>query len=92
MKEDIVIPAWEIASKNSEIKFFNFFPSFIATFYLAIIILYQLAWSYIKIFNLKDRFFNFVVEFVHTDYFWEIITLCSICFFVYILIIPIAQG
>lgn len=92
MKEDIVIPAWEIASKNSEIKFFNFLPSFIATLYLAIIILYQVAWTYINIFNLKDTFFQYIINFIHSELFWIIVAIGIGMFILYILAIPIAQG
>lgn len=92
MKEDIVIPAWEVASKNAEIKIFNFFPSFLSTFYLSLILLYQVSWTYINVFNLKDQFFSMVINFVHADYFWEVLVGLGIFFIAYILITPISEG
>lgn len=92
MREDIVIPAWEVASKNTEIKIFNFFPSFLSTFYLSLILLYQVSWTYINVFNLKDKFFSMVVNFVHADFFGEVLVGFLLFFFAYILITPISQG
>jgi hypothetical protein len=92
MKEDIVIPAWEVASKHAEIKIFNFFPSFLSTFYLSLILLYQVSWSYINVFNLKDQFFSMVINFVHADYFGEVLVGLGIFFIGYILITPISEG
>lgn len=92
MREDIVIPAWEVASKNAEMKIFNFLPSLLSTVYLSIILLYQVSWTYINIFNLKDQFFSMVINFVHADYFWEVM-LGFVGFFLgYILITPISEG
>ena len=92
MKEDIVIPAWEVASKSSGIKIFNFLPSLLATIYLSLILLYQVAWSYINIFNLKDEFFSIIIDFVHTEYFVQVVVGFVIFFLLYVLISPIAEG
>lgn len=92
MKEDIVIPAWEVASQSSGIKIFNFIPSLLATMYLSLILLYQVAWTYINIFNLKDEFFSIIINFVHTSYFGEVVVGFIIFFFLYILVSPIAEG
>jgi hypothetical protein len=92
MKEEIVLPAWQIASENSEIKVFNFFPSLLSTLYLACILLYQVAWSYIYVFNLNDQFFSLVVDFVHADYFVECIVTLVVFFLFFIIVTPIAEG
>ncbi len=92
MKEEIVIPAWEVASKNTEIKIFNFFPSLLSTLYLSFILLYQVSWTYIYVFNLKDKFFSVVVDFVHTGYFTEVIIGFLLFFLGYIFVTPISQG
>lgn len=92
MKEEIVIPAWEIASNTTEIKIFNFLPSLLSTVYLSLILLYQVAWSYINIFHLKDRFFSLVITFVHADYFMEVLIGLFAFFIAYLLITPISEG
>lgn len=92
MKEDIVIPAWEVASQSSGIKIFNFIPSLLATIYLSLILLYQVAWTYINIFNLKDEFFSVIIDFVHTSYFGEVVIGFIVFFLLYIFVSPIAEG
>ncbi|MDD2745062.1 MAG: hypothetical protein PHU93_00855 [Candidatus Gracilibacteria bacterium] len=92
MKEDIVIPAWEVASQSSGIKIFNFIPSLLATIYLSLILLYQVAWTYINIFNLKDEFFSVIINFVHTSYFGEVVVGFIVFFLLYIVVSPIAEG
>ncbi len=92
MKEEIVMPAWQIASENTEIKIFNFFPSLLSTIYLAFILLYQVAWAYINVFNLKDMFFSVVVNFVHAGYFIESVAGFLIFFILFVIITPIAEG
>lgn len=71
MRDEIVMPAWKLASESVTIKKFNFIPSLLATAYLSFIVLYQVAWSYVYIFQLKDRFFSLVIEFTHTSFFLE---------------------
>ncbi len=92
MREEIVIPAWEVASKNTEIKIFNFFPSLLSTVYLSLILLYQVSWTYINVFSLNDQFFTIVINFVHQSYFTEVIVGFVVFFLAYILITPISQG
>lgn len=92
MKEDIVIPAWEVASSNTTMKIFNFFPSLLSTVYLSLILLYQVAWTYINVFGLKDQFFVLVIDFVHTGYFLEIMLFVLGFFLLFILVTPLAEG
>ncbi len=92
MKDDLVIPAWEVASSNTAIKIFNFFPSLLSTIYLSLILLYQVAWTYINIFGLKDQFFSLVVNFVHNGYFSEIIISAVAFFLMFVLVTPLAEG
>lgn len=92
MKDDIVIPAWEVASSNVAIKIFNFFPSLLSSIYLSLILLYQVAWSYINVFGLKDQFFGWVVNFVHNGYFFEVATAAVVFFLLFIFVTPLAEG
>ena len=91
MRENIVIPSWELASSNSTLKKFNFLPSFFATAYLALIVCYQVAWTYIYLFQLKDTFFKAVVDFSHTGYFLEIVGSIVLFVLLYMLLSPFAE-
>lgn len=77
---------------TSFIKKFNFFPSLLSTIYLGCIILYQIAFSYVYIFQLKDQFFGLVIQWVHTSYFFQVIGALAIGVILYIFVTPIAEG
>jgi hypothetical protein len=92
MKSNIVIPSWELVNKASVIKKFNFLPSLLSTIYLSVIVLYQVAYTYIIIFQKKDEFFSLVIDFIHQSYFIEIIIWAIIGLLLYLLLQPIAEA
>jgi hypothetical protein len=92
LKELIVGPAWELVMNTSFLKKFNFFPSLLSTIYLGCIILYQLAFSYVYIFKMKDQFFGLIIQWVHASYFLEFVFALVIGIILYIFITPIAEG
>ena len=91
LQKSIVGPAWELVTSTSLLKKFNFFPSLLSTIWLGCIILYQLAFSYVYIFQLKDQFFALIIQWVHTSYFWQIIGVLTVGALLYIFIAPIAE-
>jgi len=91
MRHNIVIPSFELVHNATMIKKFNFFPSFLSTLYLSIIVLYQTAFSYIYIFQKKDEFFSWVIGLIHNSYFIEVVIWIAIWFILYIFIQPIAE-
>lgn len=91
LRESIVGPAWDLVMSTSFLKKFNFFPSLLSTIYLGCIILYQLAFSYVYIFHLKDQFFALIIEWVHTSYFWQFAGALVVSVILYIVITPIAE-
>ena len=91
LRESIVGPAWDLVMNTSLLKKFNFFPSLLSTIYLGCILLYQLAFTYVYIFHLKDQFFAYVIQWVHTSYFWEIVITLVVGMGLYILVMPIAE-
>ncbi len=92
MREEIVMPAWKLSSESVTIKKFNFLPSLLATAYLSFIILYQVAWSYVYLFKMKDQFFSYVIEFAHSSYFIETLVVIGAFFVLYLIVTPIAEG
>lgn len=92
MKWNIIVPSWDLVTNASVIKKFNFIPSFLSTLYLSIVVLYQLAFSYIYIFGLKDEFFSWVVEIIHQTYVIEILIGFGILLFIYVFLTPISES
>lgn len=92
MEHNIITPSWELINKTNTIKKFNFLPSLLSTLYLSIIVFYQIAFTYIYIFELKDQFFSLVIDFVHKAYFIEVLITLAVWFVLYIFIKPLAEG
>ncbi|EKE29483.1 MAG: hypothetical protein ACD_2C00164G0004 [uncultured bacterium (gcode 4)] len=92
MKTNIVIPSWELVNHANVIKKFNFIPSLLSTIYLSVIVLYQVAYSYIMIFQKKDEFFSLVINFIHQSYFIEVVIWAIIWLLLYLLLQPIAEA
>lgn len=78
LQESIVGPAWDLVISTSFLKKFNFFPSLLSTIYLGIIVLYQIAFSYVYIFKLKDQFFAIIIEWLHNAYLLQFIGVLAI--------------
>ncbi|MDD2566264.1 MAG: hypothetical protein PHZ26_05835 [Candidatus Gracilibacteria bacterium] len=92
MKSNIVLPSFDIANHASVIKKFNFIPSLFSTIYLSVIVLYQVAYSYIILFQKKDEFFGLVINFFHQGYFIEVVIGIIIGFLLYLLLQPVAEA
>lgn len=92
MEKNIIVPAWEMVSAESILKKFNFLPSLLSTIYLSGIILYQVAFTYIYVFQLKDEFFSWVLDFVHSGYFEEVVITIVSLLFVYVIFTPLAEA
>jgi hypothetical protein len=73
MKEKIALNAWEIVTEFSSLKKVNFFASFIGTFWLFLVLIYQITFTYIRIFQQKDRFIQIAFDFMHKTYFAEVL-------------------
>lgn len=79
-------------TRYPSLKKLNFFPSFIGILWLFLILIYQITFTYVSIFNKKDAFFSALANFVHKDYFSEVLTAFWILFLLYIFIAPLAEG
>lgn len=91
MRENIIIPAWELVSSAESVKKFNFFPSLIATVELGCLILYQFAWGYIYLFG-PQAILSLIVQFVHSDYLWQSVIGGIAGFVLYMFLVPFAEG
>ncbi|GAB0174850.1 MAG: hypothetical protein HHAS10_07290 [Candidatus Altimarinota bacterium] len=92
MKESIVLHAWEVITHFPSLKKLNFFPSFIGMVWLFLILLYQLTFTYITVFHQKDKFIQLISDFIHKDYFTEVLIGLACIFLLYMILVPIAEG
>lgn len=92
MKESIVLNAWELITRYHSLKKLNFFPSFVGMLWLFCILIYQITYTYVIVFQKKDQLFGALSNFVHTEYFTEVIVSLVSIFVLYTLLEPIANG
>ncbi|MBP9812612.1 hypothetical protein KBC86_04465 [Candidatus Gracilibacteria bacterium] len=92
MKEKIALNAWEIVTEFSSLKKVNFFASFIGTFWLFLVLIYQITFTYIRIFQQKDRFIQIAFDFMHKTYFAEVLIGFGVFLLLYIMVAPLAEG
>lgn len=91
MKESIVLNAWELITRYHSLKKLNFFPSFVGMLWLFCILIYQITYSYVILFGKKDEFFGALSNFVHAEYFIEVIIILISIFVLYMFLEPIAN-
>lgn len=91
MKQDIIIPSWELVNKASLIKKFFLFPSIVLTGYLSVIIAYQIWYTYIYLFWLNQEFFSWLISIIQQKSGTIMIFVWIILILTYVFIIPIAE-
>ena len=74
MRENIVIPSWELVNKASLIKKFNAFPAFLDTIFFILLVVYQVAYTSIYFIpGAKDTLFGIAMDLTkHQDYILEV--------------------
>lgn len=92
MKERIVTNAWEFATEFPSLKKLNFFPSLFGTSWLFLILIYQIAYTLILIFDKQNEILEFLVTLHHQKYFWSVVISIVIIFLLYTILNPIARG
>lgn len=90
-KNNIVIPAWEVIKNDLKVKRFYFFPWLIGIIALTTILLYQSIYTYVVIFNKKEKALEVILNFFHSEYFLETLISVIIFIIIYLFIIPIFE-
>jgi hypothetical protein len=91
MKEQIALQAWEMVTRFSSLKKLNFIPSLVGILWLFLVLIYQLTFTYVIIFKQKDRFIELLSDFIHKDYFAEVLIGLGILFLLYLFLAPLAE-
>lgn len=91
LKEDILIPSWEIIKNDIKIKNFYFFPGLLSIIFLTILLVYQTIYTYVYIFDKKHEAFLIILKFFESDYIIEVVITTTIFFLLYTLILPVFE-
>ena len=91
-KIDILLPAWEMTRDDVKIKNIYFFPWLLSIIFLSVLLVYQSIYTYVVVFNKKEKALELVLDFFHSEYITETLIAAIIFFFFYILILPVFEG
>lgn len=91
IKENIVIPSWNIIKNDSKIKRFYLIPWLLSTIFLTVLLVYQTLYTYVILFNKKEEALVIFLNFFHSDYLFEIIVVWIVFLIVYFLLTPIFE-
>ncbi len=90
-KTNIVFPAWEIIKNDSKVKFFYFIPWVLSIVLLTTILVYQVIYTYVVIFQKKEQALVIMLKFFHSDYLVETLIWMTIFLVLYVFLIPIFE-
>ena len=91
LKQNIILPAWEIIQEHSKLKRFYFLPGLLSIIFLSVLLVYQAIYTYVEVFGYKEQAFEVILNFFHSNYALEVIIGGAIFFIIYILISPIFE-
>ncbi len=92
LKQNIILPAWEIIQEHGKLKKFYFLPGVLSIIFLSVLLVYQSIYTYVEVFGYKEEAFQIILNFFHSSYALEVIIGWAIFFVIYILISPIFEG
>jgi len=90
-KDEILLEAWNLSKDDLRIKKFFFFPGLLSIIFLTVLLVYQSIYTYVIIFNKKDKALELILEFFHSTYISEVIIVWVIFIIIYLIIIPITE-
>lgn len=91
MNKDIILKAWDLVNHDTKIKKFYFIPGVFSVMFLMIILVYQVIYTYVELFNQKDKALSIILNIFHSWYLSEILIIWGIFLLFYIIIIPIFE-
>lgn len=91
MKEKIVMNAWELTTEFPSLKKLNFLPSLFGMSWLFLILIYQVAFTYILVVGKSDEVMNFIYNLPSEPYFIPLIIGILIIFLLYMFLNPLSR-
>lgn len=90
-KNNIILQSWNIIKNDTKIKKYYFIPWLISIIFLTVLLVYQVIYTYVELFDKKDKVLNIILNFFHSEYFIEVVILWILFFIIYIIIMPIFE-
>ncbi len=91
-KNKIILEAWNLIKDDISLKKMYFIPGLLSITFLTILLVYQSIYTYIVIFNQKDKALEIILNFFHSNYALEIIIIFIIFILIYLLLSPIFEA
>ncbi|MDP5039226.1 MAG: hypothetical protein NWP80_02165 [Candidatus Gracilibacteria bacterium] len=92
LDENIIQKSWDLVQSDSKIKNFYFFPGVISIIFLTYILVYQVLYTYVTLFNQEDKALQVFLDVIHSNYITEIVIGSVIFLIIYIFMMPIFEG
>jgi uncharacterized membrane protein len=92
IKKEIILKAWNIINEDSKIKKIYFGPGIISILFLTILLVYQVIYTYVELFNKKEEALVVILNFFHSSYFMETLIGFGVFILLYIFINPLFEG
>ncbi len=91
IKDKIIIPSWNIIKEDNKIKRFYFIPWLLSIIFLTFLLVYQFIYTYVILFWKKEKAFEIILNFFHSDYLVESIIAFVIFLLIYFILSPIFE-
>lgn len=91
LKDQIIIPAWNIIKDNTSLKQYYLFPWLLSIIFLTFLLVYQSIYTYVEIFWKKEEALILILNFFHSEYIVSIIIWAVIFLIIYVITLPIFE-
>lgn len=92
LAEKVIIPAWRLIKDDTRLKRLYFFPWLLAILLLSFSLSYQVIYTYVNVFNQKEKVLELLLEFLHASYFFEVVILSLVVALFYLFFMPVCEG
>lgn len=91
VKDNIIIPAWEMIKHDGRIKGIYFLPWLLGIIFLTVLLVYQSIYTYVELFGKKDEALVIILKFFHSEYVIETLIAFWVFLVAYFLLTPIFE-
>jgi len=91
LKDNIILPAWNIVKDNTSLKKYYLFPWLLSIIFLTFLLVYQSIYTYVEIFWKKEEALILILNFFHSEYIVSIIIGAVIFLIIYFITLPMFE-
>lgn len=89
--KNILLPSLQTIRSDHKIKRFYFFPWLLSVIFISVLLVYQVVYTYVVLLGNKDKAWEFIIQFFHSQYLTEAAITAWVFVFFYIFLIPIFE-